>query len=100
MTLSWDQLADGAVGGPVTRGAMFGSQGLRTDRKFFALWWRDHLVLKLPTDRLEGLIAAGGAEPFEPMAGRRMNGWAVLRPADDWPALVDEAQEFVAAQQR
>ena len=32
----WQQLVAGAEGGPVSRGSMFGSQGLRTGTKFFA----------------------------------------------------------------
>ena len=37
-----------AEGGDVTRGTMFGSKGLRTGTKFFAIWWHDQLVVKLP----------------------------------------------------
>jgi hypothetical protein len=94
----WEDLAADAVGGPVTRGAMFGSQGLRTGTKFFAVWWHDQLVLKLPPDRLRELVDADAATPFEPMAGRAMNGWVVVSPAVDWPPLVEEARAFVAAQ--
>jgi TfoX/Sxy family transcriptional regulator of competence genes len=94
----WEDLAADAVGGPVTRGAMFGSQGLRTGTKFFAVWWHDQLVLKLPPDRLRELVDAGTATPFEPMAGRAMNGWVVVSPAVDWPPLVEEARAFVESQ--
>ncbi|WP_448626908.1 TfoX/Sxy family protein [Geodermatophilus sp. URMC 64] len=94
----WDELADRAVGGEVTRGRMFGSHGLRTGRKFFAIWWHEQLVLKLPAERQQALVAAGQAEPFEPMDGRPMNGWVVVAPSDQWPSLVEEARAFVAAQ--
>ena len=94
----WEELVEGAEGGPVTRGSMFGSQGLRTGKKFFAVWWHEQLVLKHPPDRSQELVRAGTATPFEPMDGRRMNGWFVVSPAADWPPLVSEAQEFVAAQ--
>ena len=50
---------------------MFGSQGLRTGTKFFAIWWHEQLVVKPSPDRLQELLAAGGAEPFEPMRGAR-----------------------------
>ena len=95
---SWEDLVERTEGGPVTRGTMFGSQGLRTGTKFFAIWWHDQLVLKLPSDRLRDLVDAGTATPFEPMEGRRMNGWAVVSSAADWPPLVEEARAFVAAQ--
>ena len=98
----WDELADGAVDGcadgAVSRGRMFGSQGLRTGRRFFAIWWQERLVLKLPPDRRDGLVAEGRAEPFEPMDGRPMNGWVVVAPSPAWPDLVEEARAFVAAQ--
>jgi hypothetical protein len=95
----WDELVERAEGGPVSRGSMFGSQGLRTGRKFFAVWWHDQLVLKLPPDRLQELVGAGSAQPFEPMEGRAMNGWVVVDPSADWPGLADEARAFVESQQ-
>ena len=95
----WEELVAAAVGGPVTRGSMFGSQGLRTGKKFFAIWWNDQLVVKLPGDRRSELETAGHAEPFEPMEGRPMNGWIVLRPSAEWAPLVAEARAFVESQQ-
>ncbi len=74
----WESLVARTEGGPVSRGSMFGSQGLRTGRKFFAIWWHERLVLKLPPERQHALIAAGDTEPFEPMEGRPMNGWVVV----------------------
>ncbi|HLM07435.1 MAG TPA: TfoX/Sxy family protein [Blastococcus sp.] len=96
----WEDLAGGAVGGPVTRGTMFGSQGLRTGTKFFAIWWHEHLVVKLPPARLTELVEAGDGQPFEPMEGRRMNGWIVLDDRADWAPLTDEARAFVESQQK
>ena len=94
----WAELAAGAEGGPVSRGSMFGSPGLRTGKKFFAVWWHEQLVLKLPAARLHELVDSGAATPFEPMEGRAMNGWVVVSPAADWPALTEEARAFVAEQ--
>jgi hypothetical protein len=94
----WDDLVERAVGGPVTHGSMFGSPGLRTGRKFFAVWWHDQLVLKLPPGRLQELVTAGGARPFEPMEGRAMNGWVVVEPSGDRRSLLDEARAFVESQ--
>jgi hypothetical protein len=96
----WLDLVQQSVGGAVSEGAMFGSRGLRTGRKFFAIWWHGKLVAKLPAERMECLVGAGEAEPFEPMDGRPMGGWAVLSPGLDWPALADEARAYVAAQQQ
>jgi len=94
----WEELVAGAEGGSVSRGSMFGSQGLRTGKKFFAVWWHEQLVLKLPQERLRELIEGGTAQPFEPMEGRAMNGWVVVDPSADWPALTEQARAFVAEQ--
>ena len=96
----WRELVEQSQGGPVTEGTMFGSKGLRTGRKFFAVWWHEQLVTKLPAERTQELVSSGRAEPFEPMAGRPMNGWVVVDPSVEWPALVAEARAFVEAQQR
>jgi hypothetical protein len=85
---------------PITRGTMFGSQGLRTGTKYFAIWWHEQLVVKLPADRLQELVASGEGEVFEPMPGRPMNRWAVDQPSTDWYSLVSDARAFVEAQQR
>lgn len=98
--MTWEQLVERSVGGPVSRGAMFGSKGLRTGTKFFAIWWHDQLVVKPSPDRVRELLAAGEAEPFEPMAGRPMNGWVVVAPDADWAGLVDEARAFVESMQK
>ena len=45
-------------------------------------------------------MAAGQAEPFEPMPERVMNGWVLLGPAADWQGLTAEARPFVEAEQR
>jgi TfoX/Sxy family transcriptional regulator of competence genes len=95
----WDELVAAAEGGPVSRGSMFGSRGLRTGTKFFAIWWRERLVLKLPVDRREELVSRGHAQQFEPMGGRPMNGWVLVDDAVDWPPLVEEARAFVESQQ-
>jgi TfoX/Sxy family transcriptional regulator of competence genes len=96
----WENLAEGSVGGPVTRGTMFGSKGLRTGTKFFAIWWHEQLVVKLPPARLTELVEAGAGQPFEPMEGRRMNGWILLGDDADWAPLTDEARVFVESQQK
>jgi len=96
----WQNLVETSVGGPVTQGAMFGSKGLRSGTKFFAIWWHEQLVLKLPAERLAELVAAGEGQPFEPMPGRGMNGWVVVSPSTDWAKLVTEARVHVEAQQK
>src|SRR3954469_17528534 len=95
----WEKLVAGAEGGDVTPGTMFGSNGLRTGKKFFAIWWHEQLVVKLPADRLQELVAGGGGEPFEPMPGRRMNGWLLLTGTTAWEPVVAEARAWTESQQ-
>ena len=99
MANSWHELVERTQGGDVTPGKMFGSQGLRTGKKFFAIWWQDQLVVKLPADRLQQLVESGQAEGFEPMEGRPMNGWALLGESVEWDPVVAEARAWVESQQ-
>jgi len=94
----WHDLVETAEGGAVTQGTMFGCKGLRTGTKFFAIRWHEQLVVKLPPARLTELVEAGDGQPFEPMEGRRMNGWILLADSVDWPPVVEEARAYVAAQ--
>jgi hypothetical protein len=96
---AWEDLVERTRGGDVTPGMMFGCRGLRTGRRFFAIWWHERLVVKLPPGRREALVTAGQAEAFEPMEGRPMNGWVVLHGGVEWQPVVAAALAHVAAQQ-
>jgi hypothetical protein len=56
------------------------------------------LVVKLPSQRVQELIAAGVGEPFDAGKGRPMKEWVRLDPARGrrWPELAEEARTFVA----
>ena len=94
----WEDLVERTVDGDVTPGSMFGCRGLRTGRKFFAIRWHQRLVVKLPAERRGELVAAGQAVHFEPMEGRRMNGWVVLGETVEWDPVVAEARAWTASQ--
>lgn len=82
---------------PSKRG--FGSAGqLRIGGKIFAMLVRGRLVLKLPRDRVDGLVAQGVGQRFEPGPGRVMKEWLSVGQASDpeWLALTKEAMTFVA----
>lgn len=51
-----------AEGGDVTPGKMFGSAGLRTGTKFFAIRWHEQLVVELPP-AADLTVTAGGWSP-------------------------------------
>jgi hypothetical protein len=86
----------------VSRWTMMGLPCLRVDGAFFAACDRrtGHLLVKLPQERVEDLVAAGRAEPFAP-AGRRFRQWAAIPHAQgrDWPALLDDALAFMEGAQ-
>lgn len=86
----------------VTLGSMFGSPGLRVGTRVFAMLVKGKLVVKLPKERVEGLVAAGEGERFDPGHGRVMKEWAAVGPASPspWTKLAAEALDFVSKQAR
>lgn len=98
----FDEVAGRLLGedAALERARMFGSAGLKTGGKFFAMVTKGELVVKLPAERVDELVAAGTGHPFDPGHGRLMREWISLRPADEaaCAAYVVEARSFVAAQ--
>ncbi len=84
----------------VEQGRMFSAVGLKTAGKFFAFARRGELVVKLPAERVDELVAGGKGHRFDPGHGRLMREWATLQPGDEaaCAAYVGEARDFVAAQ--
>ena len=80
------------------KGGKFGSSGLKVDGKIFAMVSRGELVVKLPRERVDGLIASGRGTRFDPGHGRLMKEWVSVAPGHSrsWPKLAEEAREFVA----
>jgi hypothetical protein len=77
----------------------FGDNGLKVDNKIFAMLVRGDLVVKLPRERVDALIAAEQGKPFDRGQGRPMKEWVTVVPtsAVDWLALAREAKAFVAS---
>src|SRR5437879_2948566 len=57
----------------------FGSNGLKVNGKIFAMLAQSTVVVKLPRERVQALVAAGAGEQFDPGHGRRMKEWIALR---------------------
>jgi len=76
----------------------FGSNGLKVNGKLFALLTQGTLVVKLPKERVAGLVGQGVGKPFDPGHGRLMKEWlTVTSPKASWIDLAKEAHDFVKA---
>jgi hypothetical protein len=100
-TRSFERLAARFRSDPrVDEGTGFGSNpGLRVHGRIFAMLAHDELVVKLPRDRVDHLVAAGTGSRFDAGKGRPMKEWLRVptRRARSWPGLAAEAFEFVAS---
>lgn len=86
-----------ALSRTMPRPRRFGSDALKVNGAAFAMVVRQHLVVKLPRERVAALLAAGEAGPFETTPGRAMKQWAVvLTGPRTWTSLVREALAFAA----
>jgi hypothetical protein len=78
----------------VERSQMMGHAAAKTRGKLFAMSFDDDLVVKVGRERVDAMIAASEAQPFDPGGmNRPMKDWAQVPPGDDWLALAEEAKE-------
>ena len=79
---------------------MMGMPSLKVGSKLFAGEREGGLVVKIGRDRVDELVGAGSASPFDPSGrGRPMKDWAVIAPgAGDWVALAEEAKGYAASE--
>lgn len=81
---------------PPPGGSGFGRSALRYQRKIFAMLVRGQLVVKLPGQRVDALVADGHGERFDANKGTPMKEWFSLDPASElpWTPLAHEALDF------
>jgi TfoX/Sxy family transcriptional regulator of competence genes len=96
----FEQLAARFLADPtVSQRTGFGSNpGLRVGSKVFAMLRNSELVVKLPKQRVDQLVASGTGARFDPRHdGRLMKEWATIpvRRGSDWEQLASEALQFV-----
>jgi hypothetical protein len=81
----------------VSRGKMFSSSSvLSVNGKIFAMLVRGKLVVKLPKQRVDELVAARVGTYFDPGHGRLMKQWISISPGRaSWLELAKDAYAFV-----
>ena len=79
-------------------GRGFGTGALQVDGRIFAMVSAGRLVVKLPRERVDELVASGDGAPFDAGKGRPMKEWVALsvRIERRWLSLATEARAFVA----
>jgi hypothetical protein len=96
----YEDLVDGLIGTdgvtPPRGGDGFGRSAARFQNKIFMMLVRGRLVLKLPADRVDDLIAAGHRVRFDANKGTPMREWFSLNPEPGlpWPSLAREALDY------
>jgi TfoX/Sxy family transcriptional regulator of competence genes len=96
----FDELSRTFLGSPnVTTARMFGSSALKVKNKVFACFYKGKLVLKLPRERVDDLVASGGAVHFDSGTGRPAKEWVAIDSSrgGEWLGLAKDAKNFVAS---
>ena len=81
---------------PPQGGSGFGRTALRFQDRIFAMLVRGRLVVKLPAERVDALVASGDGVRFDANKGRPMQEWVSLDPGSrrGWLSLAREALDF------
>ncbi|HEV2997516.1 MAG TPA: TfoX/Sxy family protein [Solirubrobacteraceae bacterium] len=81
----------------VVEGQMMGMPALKAGGKMFGGCFEGELVVKIGRERVQELIDAGRARPFDPSGrDRPMKDWAQIpEPDGDWAALAREAHRLL-----
>jgi hypothetical protein len=96
----YEELIDDLVGiegvTPPRGGSGFGRSACRFRNKIFVMLVRGRLVVKLPAQRVDALIAAGDGVRFDANKGTPMKEWFSLDPGSGlpWLPLAREALDF------
>ena len=86
----------------VIESQMFGMPCVKIGSKAFAGLWKNNLVVKIGTRRVEALLKAKLGKQFDPSGMHRpMKEWIMIKApttaaAKKWIELADEAKKFVA----
>lgn len=97
--LFWDLAEPMIASGQVVEGELMRSRCLRIGKEFLAMpeYRTGDLVVKLPRERVDELIAAGDGLAFAP-AKKAFREWVQVPARDEtlWSQLLKEGVEFVS----
>lgn len=77
---------------------IFGADCFKTPNgKSAAIFYKDHIVVKLQGEELEDALLTPGASMFTPMEGRPMNGWVQIpfSRKKEWPQYLEMSANVV-----
>lgn len=82
----------------ITEKKMFGTIALTIKGKVFVFSWKGRLVVKLPKERVEEIVASKKGVYFDPGHGRISKEWIGVTPTtkSEWLNLAKEAKNFVS----
>lgn len=96
--LFWDVAGPLIAAGKAVEGELMRSRCVRVGKEFLAMpeYRSGDLVVKLPRDRVDELVAAGHGLAFAP-AKKVFREWIQVPERDEalWKSLLDEGYEFV-----
>ncbi len=96
--LFWDLAEPMIASGKAVEGELMRSRCVRVGKEFLAMpeYRTGDLVVKLPRERVDELIAAGSGLAFAP-AKKVFREWVQVPERDEamWQSLLDEGYEFV-----
>ena len=75
-----------------------GDQGLKYNKKMFAMFYKGGLIVKLGKTRVDMLIASGEVEPFDLGTGKAMKDRILIQitKIDSWIDFCIESKGFVS----
>jgi hypothetical protein len=91
----WDEVAPLQAEGRLEESTMFGFRCVRAGKAFVAMPGHesDGMVVKLPAERVAGLVESGKGRPVAP-AGRVFKEWVEVDATEDWGPYLEEAIAF------
>ena len=81
-----------------TEGKMFGALCFKAPNgKSAAMFWKDHIVVKLEVKNVKNVLKLKGTQLFDPMGGRPMKEWVQIpfSHSKEWKPLAQKAMKYV-----